>query len=397
MPSEITRAAAPPTYLVVHPGAELFGSDRMTLESVIGLRASGARVVVALPENGALVDELARAGASVVIVPMLVLRKSLLHPRSWGRLISLTLRGFGAGWRLLRRQRPDAVYVSTITIPQWPLLARLRRIPVVSHVHEAEASGSRSVNAILYAPHLAATEILVNSEFSLSTIRAALPRAARHARVVYNGVAGPDQPQEARPEIDELRVLYVGRLSPRKGVADLLHAARLLQDRGARVHVSLLGSVFPGYEWFEDEIRALAAEPLSPPIEFLGFQPDIWDVLAAHDVLVVPSRLDEPFGNTAVEGILARRPVIASDTSGLREAAGGYETTLFVPAGDPASIADALGSVISDWSALRDGLAASARRAGERHAPSAYRERVSSAVARAAGSERTARGRRPAP
>ncbi len=44
------------------------------------------------------------------------------------------------------------------------------------------------------------------------------------------------------------------------------------------------------------------------------------------DVLVVPSRVDEPFGNTAVEGILARRPVVASDMSGLRRR-GGYLTT----------------------------------------------------------------------
>ncbi len=51
------------TVLLVHPGAELFGSDRMLLESAIGLIEAGARVVVALPSSGLLVPELRAAGA----------------------------------------------------------------------------------------------------------------------------------------------------------------------------------------------------------------------------------------------------------------------------------------------------------------------------------------------
>ena len=138
------------TYIVAHPGAELFGSDRMMLETVRGLTESGARVVVALPENGPLVPAVRAAGADVVILPMLVLRKALLRPSGWLTLIRNTLRGAGAAWRLLSRVRPTAVYTSTITIPQSPLIARLRRIPSLTHVHEAEASASRIVNLALY-------------------------------------------------------------------------------------------------------------------------------------------------------------------------------------------------------------------------------------------------------
>lgn len=381
----------PETYIVAHPGAELFGSDRMMLETVQGLTEAGARVVVALPEDGPLVSAVRTAGAEVVILPMLVLRKALLRPSGWITLLRNTLRGAGAAWRLLSRVRPSAVYTSTITIPQWPLIARVRRIPSLTHVHEAEASASRIVNLALYAPHLTASSVAVNSEFSLRTLRATLPRLGRRARVVYNGVAGPATPAPARDALDTLRVLYVGRLSPRKGVEDAIEAVGRLRASGLPATLTVLGSVFTGYEWFEQELHARSAELGDGAVEFLGFRPDVWSVIADHDVLVVPSRVDEPFGNTAVEGILAHRPVVASDTSGLREAAGGYPTTRLVAPGSPEALADALRGVAADWDTVRAEVAGSAAQAVARHAPEIYRASIRDALAALAPSARAQR------
>src|SRR5690606_14611120 len=148
----------------------------------------------ALPAKGALVDELLAVGAEVVIVPMLVLRKALLRPRGLPMLVKDALRGWVGARRLLRSVRPDAVYVNTITIPQWTVASRLRRTHTITHVHEAEASASRMINIGLYLPHVAASSVIVNSEFSRATIARALPALARRSRVVYNGVVGPSDP-----------------------------------------------------------------------------------------------------------------------------------------------------------------------------------------------------------
>ncbi|WP_312673806.1 glycosyltransferase [Microbacterium sp.] len=368
------------TVLLVHPGAEMFGSDRMLLESATGLVEAGTRVVVALPSTGLLVAPLREAGAEVVILPMLVLRKVLLTPRGLPRLFRDTFRGLGSAWRLIGRLRPDAVYVSTIIIPQWPLVARLRGTRAVSHVHEAEASGNTLVNRLLYAPHLASDRTLVNSRFSLDTIRRALPALAARTRVVANGVASPEHPAPPRSRLDgPLRVLYVGRLSPRKGPDLLIDAAAALQAAGTPVEVTLLGAVFEGYEWYERDLRARADET-GVPVTFAGFHPDIWPFLAAADVLVVPSRVDEPFGNTAVEGVLGLRPVIASDSSGLREAAGGYVTAQLVTPDDADAIATALEDVRARWDDHVAGVAASRDEALRRHAPAVYRAGVTAGV-----------------
>lgn len=372
-----SRVTAPRrVILLVHPGAEMFGSDRMLLESAIGLIDSGARVVVALPTRGLLDRALRAAGAEVVIIPMLVLRKVLLTPRGLPTLFRDMFRGLGAAWRLIGKLRPDAVYVSTIIIPQWPIVARVRGVRAVSHVHEAEASGNRIVNRILYLPHLASHRALVNSRFALETIRAALPSLARRALVVYNGVSSPDDPTPPRAQLEgPLRVLYVGRLSPRKGPDLAIDAASLLQESGRAVKVTLLGAAFEGYEWFEEQLRQQASDS-GVAVEFAGFHSDVWPFLAEADVLLAPSRVDEPFGNTAVEGVLALRPVIASDSSGLREAAGGYSTATLVPAGDAAAIAEALVQISDVWEQIVDEVGASRAEALRRHAPGTYRQTI---------------------
>lgn len=363
----------------------MFGSDRMFRESVAGLIEGGARVVVAVPAAGPLISELRSLGAEVVIAPGLVLRKALLRPSGWMRLIRETFRGLGSAWRIMRRARPDAVYVSTITIPLWPFVARLRHVPVISHVHEAEASGSDLLNRLLYLPHMLSDEILVNSRFSQATIRQVLPRLASRTEVVLNGVVGPATPTPLRAGPDgALRVLYMGRLSPRKGPDLVISAAALLAREGVPVEVTLVGDTFPGYEWFGEQLRR-QAESASDHVSvtFAGFQPDVWAFVANADVVVVPSRIDEPFGNTAVEAVLGLRPVVVADTSGLREAAGSYATARMVPVDEPSAISDQLRALKESWTSLRADVVDSRAEALHRHAPESYRAAVRRHVERA--------------
>ena len=371
------------TCLLVHPGAELFGADRMLYESAMAVQGAGRDVVVALAETGPLVTALESKGIRTVVVTMFVLRKALLRPKNWPELVSLFARGMVASWRLVSRIKPTSIYVSTVTLPQWPLLARLRRIPAVTHVHEAEGAASRWVNFAIYLPHLLSKRVLVNSHFSLATIRRSLPVLARRSRIVDNGVAGPPaSPSPPRQRLDGLlKILFLGRLSPRKGPDLIIEAARELLHRGINVSVVLAGSTFRGYEWYESELReAIHSAGLVEEEVLVGFQESIWPLLEDCDVLVVPSRLDEPFGNTAVEGVLAHRPIIVSDTTGLREAAAGYITAQWVERDNPVALADALQRLVVDWDNVGGQVQNSAEKALNRHDPSVYRQRINEAI-----------------
>ena len=112
-----------------------------------------------------------------------------------------------------------------------------------------------------------------------------------------------------------------------------------------------------------------------------GFDPVVWPHLQRADVLIVPSRLDEPFGNTAVEGALAARPIVVSQTSGLVEASEGLEAAVGIPPGDVEAIADAVTQIIEGWAMLRLAAVADAERAAVRFSPATYRAAMADLVA----------------
>ena len=364
--------------LVAHPSAELYGSDRVLLESVQAMVGAGWAVVVTVPAPGPLVPELVARGATVVRCPTPVLRKSALTARGFGELLADLLRSVGPATRLVRRHGTDGVYVSTVTIPLWLLVGRLLGRRVTGHVHEAEASAPRLLRTLIALPLLLASRVVVNSTFSLEVLTAAVPGLRGRSTVVDNGIPGPARVVPARARLaSPVVVLFLGRLSPRKGPQVAVAAARLLAERGVEVRLDLLGAVYAGYEWFEAELQAaVSAAGLGADVRFLGFDPDVWPHLAAADVVVVPSVVDEPFGNTAVEAVLAGRPLVASATSGLLEAATGYAGVQLVAPDRPDLLADAVQRVITEWGHHRELADRDRAVAQERHSVRRYQQQI---------------------
>ncbi|MFC5381908.1 glycosyltransferase [Aquipuribacter nitratireducens] len=377
------QRSGPATVLVAHPGGELYGSDRVLAESVAGLREAGLDVVVALAGPGPLVARLEALGARVTVCRTPVLRKQYLSLVGLLRLARSTAAGLRPSWALLRATRPVAVLVNTVTVPLWIVLARLLRVPVVCHVHEAERSARPLLRRLLALPLLGARRVVTNSRFSEGVLLDAVPSLASRTQVVPNGVEGPSAcvPPRASPD-GEVRLLYLGRLSPRKGPDVAVAAVAALRDRGVPARLDVVGAVFPGYEWFEQELRdQVRALGLTDRVALHGFRPDVWPWLAGCDVLLVPSRTDEPFGNTAVEGALAARPVVASRTSGLLEATSGLRAARTVAPDDPDAVADAVVAIRDAWAHVRDDALADRAYAADRYSPTAYRRRVADVVA----------------
>jgi glycosyltransferase involved in cell wall biosynthesis len=375
------RAQPRPPVLVVHPGAELYGADRVLLESATAL-ADRFDVTVALPGPGPLVAELERRGLRVVLCRMPVLRNAALRPRGAVRLVADAVLGALPALWLLRRYGAAGAYVNTLTLPSWPLLARVARRRSVCHVHEAERSAPRLLRRGMAVCPVLADRVIVNSRFTLEVLTEVAPRLRARSTVVLNGIPAPGEVLPPRTELDgPLRLLFVGRLSPRKGPQVAVAALQELLGRGVDARLQLLGAVFEGYEWFEAELRRTVADQgLADHVEFLGFRTDVWPHLSRADVVLVPSVAEESFGNTAVEAVLAARPVVVSDSSGLREAVAGYRSAQAVAPGRTTDWADAIQRVADDWPTFLAAAGVDAREAAARHARTGFRERLVAVV-----------------
>ena len=152
------------------------------------------------------------------------------------------------------------------------------------------------------------------------------------------------------PDVPQSRdLVFLGRLVSDKGADLLLDALALLQSRGMRPHLTLIGTG-PERSALEDQCVRLQ---LQNQVRFTG--PLSGDALVhelnAHRLLVVPSRWPEPFGIVALEGIACGCAIIGSSGGGLPEAIGPCGMTF--PNGDVPALAEALYSALRqpnpDW------------------------------------------------
>ncbi|MBO1031376.1 glycosyltransferase [Tessaracoccus sp. SD287] len=372
-----TAQGKPWRVLVAHPSPDLYGSDRVLLDTVSALVKSAAEVTVALPSMGPLVEHLTERGATVVECPSPVIRKSALSPAGFVKLAAEGVRSILPTAQLVRRTRPDLVFVNTVTIPAWVVIPTMLGRRVVCHVHEAEGRQKPLIKKVLYAPLLVAHQLVVNSRYAHDVLTGAWPSLQRRATVIDNPVPGPARRSPLRESCDPPRLLFMGRISPRKGPQVAIDAVAALHRAGVPAHLTLLGATFPGYEWFEAEIRdQIATAGLDAHVSLLGFRPDVWSELDQADIVLVPSTADEPFGNTAVEAILAGRPLVVSDTSGLKEAVAGYRWAKLVPPEEPDAIAEGVVEIVANWQEVRATIDDDRLRAETRHAPARYRREL---------------------
>jgi glycogen synthase len=144
-------------------------------------------------------------------------------------------------------------------------------------------------------------------------------------------------------------ILYVGKLSPGKGSADLAAAAGRVAAAVPDACVVFVGEgALPGGEPF---IRGLGPLPNA-------------DVLALYplaEVVVVPSVIPDALSRVILEAMSAGRPVVATRVGGTPELVIDGKTGLLVERNDPEGLAAAIISLLRD-DALRDALGTAARR-----------------------------------
>lgn len=168
------------------------------------------------------------------------------------------------------------------------------------------------------------------------------PRALEPAR------GRADTRQELGVAEDEVLLLVLAALVRRKGIDVLLdaltrvHDARVLPGSGG-IRLVVAGE---GPERAALEEQASRAG-LDGRVAFLGRREDKGDLLAACDVLVLPSRR-EGLGVAALEAMAAARAVVATRVGGLAEVVADGRTGLLVEPGDPDALAHALERVVGD-------------------------------------------------
>jgi glycosyltransferase involved in cell wall biosynthesis len=112
-----------------------------------------------------------------------------------------------------------------------------------------------------------------------------------------------------------------------------------------------------------EALHELARNTAPETVVFLGYREDVPNLLAAADVVAIPS-LAEGHPLILIESMAARKAIVASRVGGLADTITDNETGLLVPPADPKALAEAILTVIES-PGLAERLGASARRHAE--------------------------------
>lgn len=160
-------------------------------------------------------------------------------------------------------------------------------------------------------------------------------------RMIPNGVEVPPEAPRPAPS-DTLRILFLGRLHPIKGLENLVEACGLLRQRQPAFHLTLAGG---GEAPFVAALqKAVKDRTLEGHVTFLGETPPSARarLFAEADLFIMPS-FTENFGLAIAEALAHAVPVIAgkgTPWSGLLD----HDAGLWVP-NDPESLAAAIASM----------------------------------------------------
>lgn len=159
-------------------------------------------------------------------------------------------------------------------------------------------------------------------------------------------------------------LVFVGRLVSDKGVDGLLKALGQLKEQGLCPKLTIIGDG-PERAALEQLVETLK---LDKQVTFAGTQPQnkVADLLQCHEILVVPSLWQEPFGVVALEGAACGCVVLGSDGGGLPEAIG--QAGLTFQRGDIQDLTTKLSYLLQhpeEWNRYR----AAAKAHLERHQP----------------------------
>jgi glycosyltransferase involved in cell wall biosynthesis len=171
---------------------------------------------------------------------------------------------------------------------------------------------------------------------------------------VLNGIdfdrvklSSPDAPERLRRELapkNEYVVLVVGRLHPEKGYPFIFEAIAKIKGRLDRPVRLLVAGTGPFEGAFRSQVDALGC---SDVVQFLGFRKDVADLMAAADLMVLPS-VAEAFGLVLTEALYLGTPVVATRVGGIPEIVTDGVDGVLVPPANSQALANALTDLLGD-------------------------------------------------
>ncbi len=229
----------------------------------------------------------------------------------------------------------------------------VRVIPIVHHVYAPLALSRFRKILKQYEERIflnSADGIIVNSEFTKSSIES-LVRQNMDVVVAYPGlnVSSSNLAGQVVTDNDNLHLLFVGYITPRKGVDTLIDSFRILvMDYGIHnLILDLVGDTTRDPSFFREITHSGEAVGIRDKIRIHGrvASDELERLYAMADIFVFPSHW-EGFGMVLIEAMYNRLPIVATNAGAIPFLVKDRENGILVPVRDSEKLAKSIKKLI---------------------------------------------------
>jgi glycosyltransferase involved in cell wall biosynthesis len=350
------------TILFIHQSAELYGSDKTLLLLLKNLDKSKYKPIVILPFDGPLKDALESEKIEVVIAPVLKLYRKLFTPKNILGFFGDINKAFKIINELHSKHQFNLIYSNTLAVLLGIMYAWKNNIKHLWHVHEIIEKPKLFNKGFKKLLALKSNSFIVYNSKATQLFWETNSKISKKGLVIWNGIdvniteISVSEVLEIRTnefllQSNEIVIALVGRISRWKGQMILLEAFNKLAQKTENIKLIFVGAPPPNQENFQYDLEEkIKTYQLEKKVLIIPFQNDIHKIWQAIDIAVVPSTEPEPFGMVAIEAMLAKKPIVASNHGGLKEIILNNETGFLVAPNNEKDLIIALEKLIQSES-----------------------------------------------
>ena len=304
--------------LLAHSSNDLYGASKILINIIELLISEDYEVHLFLPEKGPLHENNIVKKCNIKIVEFGVFRKQyfnffgLINRIYYIIKSTLIIRSF------ILKNKIDLVYTNTSTLISPTIASKLSGTPSIFHIHEIPVSSKLYTKFLATFFNLFSTRLI---SVSNSVRNYWIDNGLLKEKIItiYNGFNFNFQTKKKLSD-SQLVFSNISRIMPYKGQLFLIELFNELLKVRNDLILNIIGDTLPAYESYYNKIKEKVSKySLEKNIRFLGFKPNISEILTKSNFLIHCPISPDPLPTVIFEAIESNTPVIYTSLGGSYE------------------------------------------------------------------------------
>lgn len=288
-----------------HPTSTKGGSEKAYFEVLVGLKELGHEIIVFYTQSGDYLPIYNSLGIDTQRIPNVTIKYTSFT--SWLALFKAA--------KVINSSNAEVIYINQLADSVLSVACKLiRNVKIVCHIRVPKIGNSRLFNvAGRFVDQFICVNHLISSQYQRIFTQEKLI-------VINDGIKLSENKVSSRIIRKNQKATFLGRISPEKGLLELIDTwCILVKKYRLAIKLDITGPVPTDNTYFKKLLKKIEDNELSELIKIKEPVPNPAKHFLNYDFSVFSSIIDESFGRTIPESILAGTPVFARNVGVVKE------------------------------------------------------------------------------